>query len=237
MNKTKLFLIHYAGGSCYSYQFLRPFLNEFDFIPLEIPGRGKRIDEDNLETIVEATKDLFVQIKANIGRDTKHMIYGHSMGASLAFRVSLMLENNGYTPSYLIVSGNPGPGVRDPNKLKRSTLDDKNLVRELEQLGGIPEELLNNEELLSFFLPIIRADLRLIEESWRDDDFKKINCPIYALMGEEEELRNEIENWSKFTSSYFKCKIFKGNHFFILEHVKPLVKIFNDCKQAIDLKA
>jgi external thioesterase TEII len=45
MEKPQLFLLHFAGGSCYSFQFMLPYLKDFNVLPIELPGRGRRIKE------------------------------------------------------------------------------------------------------------------------------------------------------------------------------------------------
>ncbi len=49
MKKTQLFLLHFAGGNYYSFRFMFPQLNEFEIIPVELPGRGKRMKENLLK--------------------------------------------------------------------------------------------------------------------------------------------------------------------------------------------
>src|SRR5579859_5869614 len=101
MMKPKLFLLHFAGGNCYSFQFMSSLLNEFDVISPELPGRGKRMKEELLKDFELAALDIYEQVAKQNGA-SRFMIYGHSMGAYLALRVSRMLEMEGKPPAYLI---------------------------------------------------------------------------------------------------------------------------------------
>ena len=107
--------MHFAGGSCYSYRFLQPYLDEWDFIPLELPGRGKRLHEQLLRDFDKAAEDLCGQITAAAG-EAAFMIYGHSLGAILAVKVAALLEEKEINPLHVVVSGNPGPGIPDDYK-------------------------------------------------------------------------------------------------------------------------
>ncbi|WP_265960998.1 thioesterase II family protein [Aquimarina muelleri] len=234
-NKMQLFLLHFAGGSCYSFDFLRSYINtDIDFIPLEIPGRGKRFKESPLKNKKEAIQDYVNQVKS-LRNDQPYLIYGHSMGATLGLSVVNEMQKRGDLPLHLIVSGNPGPGIKELEvKQQRYLMNDSDFKKELRKLGGVPEEVLESEELYDFFGPIMRADFEILEKDDFSEEEIKIDAPIFALMGSEEEKKGRIENWKNFTSKSFSSQIFKGNHFFIHDYPKELAQIIIDrCTVAI----
>src|SRR6201995_2651906 len=87
LNNPHLFLLHFAGGNFYSFQPWIPYLQEFDVLSLELPGRGRRINEPLLKDFDQAARDFYNQIEKRM-RPGKFLIYGHSRGAYLALRVS-----------------------------------------------------------------------------------------------------------------------------------------------------
>lgn len=220
---TQVFLLHFAGGNSYSFNFLRPFLpGNFDFLLIELPGRGKRSDEKLLSAESEAIDDLVNQI-TSLRNGRPYIIFGHSMGAHLGLRITKKMEELSDCPKRLVVAGNAGPGTGD-EKL-RSKMNDEELKQELLNLGGVPNDVLENEELFSFFSPIMRSDFKILEESEPFSAGFKVSTPIVAVMGEKEEAVEEIENWKNFTSRNFKSYILPGNHFFIHDHPAELVRI------------
>jgi external thioesterase TEII len=226
-DNVQIFLLHFGGGNVYSFQFLKPYLPVyFEFHPLELPGRGKRMSEKLLLTESEAVEDLLSQIKA-IRNHEPFLLYGHSMGASLGLKVTKRLEELGDPPKRLIVSGNAGPGTGEEKY--RSTMNDEDLKNELRTLGGAPEEVLNDTDLFDFFAPIMRSDFSLLENSEKLDLSFKIHSPIVAIMGDKEETCGEIENWKNFTLNEFKFHILPGNHFFIYDHPSDLMQIIKNC--------
>ncbi|MGB8191596.1 MAG: alpha/beta fold hydrolase [Chitinophagaceae bacterium] len=227
MKKPQLFLLHFAGGNCYSFQFLMPGLREFEVIALELPGRGKRMGEPLLKDFDSAAKDIFRQLSAKI-TSPEFMIYGHSMGAYLTLRVANMLEKTGKSPACIIVSGNAGPGLSERNEKKRYLMETPDLKEELKKIGGVPTELLEHEELFGFFEPILRADFEVAENNGLDDE-PPVNVPLYAMMGSEEEEVEEIANWSRYTTSTFKSEVLQGDHFFINKHPKRIAEIMKEC--------
>ncbi len=219
--KPQLFLLHFAGGNCNSYQFLRPYLKEFEVVPLELPGRGRRIHEPLLKNFDQAAEDFFRQIVSKLS-SPHFMIYGHSMGARLGLRVCSLLETIGKFPIHLFVTGNCGPTGADDKRTYLLNYGD--FVAELKRLGGVPLEIMENKELFNFFEPILRADFEIIE---KDDRYieSPVQCPIYAVMGSGEEKTELISNWSEFTRSRFSFEILEGDHFFIFKHAHRIGRI------------
>lgn len=227
-NKTQLFMLHFSGGNCYSFQFIKPHLPaDYEFHPLELPGRGKRIKEELMLTEAAAIDDLVAQITSRRNRQP-YLIFGHSMGAALGLKVCKRLEELRDPPERLIVAGNAGPGTGKEDKC-RSKMNDEELKDELRKLGGVSEEVLGNDDLFNFFAPIMRSDFRILEEGEEITPEFKLRSPITAVMGDKEETSEKIGNWKNFTFSEFRSYLLPGNHFFIHDHPSDLMKIINNC--------
>lgn len=232
-SKVQLFLLHFAGGSRYSFDFLKEYLqHEVEFIPLELPGRGKRLGETLIKDKKTAIHDYCKQIQT-LRNSKPYLIYGHSMGATLGISVAYEMQEKNDAPEALIVSGNSGPGTvpvdNEGNEIlikNRYLMSTPDFINELIELGGVPEEVLNNKEIFDFFEPILRADFEVLE---KETDFIEkdilISIPIHALMGTEEKTSHQVTNWQRFTTEKLQYAIEKGNHFFIHEHVQKLSEI------------
>ncbi|MGO4294460.1 thioesterase II family protein [Chitinophaga sp. RAB17] len=231
MKKPQLFLLHFAGGNCYSFQELASLLKDFEVISLELPGRGRRIGESLLRDFDLAALDFYNQIIKRV-TSPHFLIYGHSMGAFLGLTVSGMLEKAGRPPAYLFVSGNAGPGVQI--RKKRYELASEAFVQELLDMGGAPEEFIKDKELFDFFEPILRADFEIVEKNEIKIE-PAISAPLYAIMGSEEEYVEQIANWRHFTRSKFNCEIMEGGHFFIHKHPEKIAGIIRDSYRNIAL--
>lgn len=221
MEKTQLFFIHFAGGNIYSFRFMYAYLKEFDIISLELPGRGKRVNENLIKDFDTAAIDVYHQLRLK-RNSAKYIIFGHSMGASLALRVAGLMEEQQDAPQQIFVSGNPGPGVRDTRN--RYLMNHEDFVSELKKMGGVSDDLINNKELFDFFEPILRADFEIAERNELASD-QPIGTPIYAMMGSEEGRIDEITNWASYTHSEFDYEIIEGDHFFINNHAAKISNI------------
>lgn len=222
MKKKQLFLLHFAGGSVYSFEFLKSNSIDFEMIPFELPGRGKRMKEKLLTSFKEAVDDMYSQIVEKLD-GSPFIVYGHSLGSSIGLGVTELLEKNNTPPLCLIVSGNAGPGQAPATK--RSDLERNDFIAMLNELGGLPEELLRSEPLLDFVLPILRADFKIVEENFYLQN-TIIQSPIVAVMGNSEKYVDKINNWKNHTVSEFTSFILKGNHFFIHDNADKLIEIF-----------
>lgn len=235
MQKTKLFLLHFAGGNCYSYQFLQPELSKsFDVVVLELPGRGKRMGEPLIKAMDVAVKDLLKQVLPHLNSTDGFMIFGHSLGATLAWLLTLKLERMGYYPDQLIVSGNPGPNVGETKGMSRMSQPD--LIQELRKMGGVSDELFAHKELFEFFEPALRADFALSECRFDMSTDQRVETPLYAIMGDIEDDVAHIQNWGQYCQE-FDYAIMEGDHFFIHQQKQSLIKLFRGLDRQYALKS
>ncbi len=59
------------------------------------------------------------------------------------------------------------------------------------ELGGTPEELSNNKELLDIFIPIIRNDFKILENYNYEKKEDKIECDVSILNGKQDSINLE----------------------------------------------
>jgi len=169
----------------------------------------------------EAATDIYNQITKTLS-SASFIIFGHSLGAYLALIVAGMLENNNYHPAYVFVSGATPASMT--LKKNRYLLKDADFLHELQKMGGMPKELINDVDFQRFFLPILRADFKLVEK-FNIEQATTLKAPIYAFIGSDEENIKEIQQWEKFTCSSFQYKIMQGDHFFLFNHATEIGQI------------
>src|SRR5580692_11099354 len=92
-----LFGVPYAGGNSWAYRPLEAHLPAaIQLEGLELPGRGRRTGERLCSSLDELADDLFAHLpRAGVGR---YAFFGHSMGALLAFLVTLRIREAGLPP-------------------------------------------------------------------------------------------------------------------------------------------
>jgi medium-chain acyl-[acyl-carrier-protein] hydrolase len=148
--------------------------------------------------------------------DLPFVFFGHSMGALVAFEVQRQLRRaNGVLAKHLFVSGRRAPHLKS-RKRDLHKLPDPEFKRELLLFNGTPEQVLRDYELMQLLLPMLRADFRVCETHIYSPE-EPGPAPISAFGGinDPEASREELEGWSKHTTSTMSLRMFPGDHFFL----------------------
>jgi surfactin synthase thioesterase subunit len=211
----QLFCFSHAGGGP---SFFRPWgaglRPEIAVRRVLLPGREGRLEEPPFRHIADLLDPLCAGLEPHL--DQPYALFGHSMGALVAYEVARRLSAAGTAgPACLIVSGRAAPGLaRDRRRL--SGLPDDEFVSEVARLNGIPPEVQSDPELLSLLLPALRADYELAE-TYHPLPGGHLNCPVVAYMStsDPEVQYTEMLAWRKVTSGEFSIRVFRGDHFYL----------------------
>ncbi len=219
----------HAGGAASAYHKLSAGLAQagVQAVAVQYPGRQDRFREscaERLETVVDA---VLAELAGAYDDGAPQALFGHSMGAVIAFEAARRLEALGRGPSVLFVSGRQAPSLPWPPPGTRSLrdADDAELVRELTALSGDTAAALAHPELLAFALPALRGDYRMLEDH-RYVPGPRLSCPVVALAGDQDP-RVEVANvarWEEETRGGFEMRVLPGGHFFVQEQVDEVVK-------------
>lgn len=224
-----LICLPFAGGNKFSYrQYAEkapPFLH---ITTLEYSGRGSRIKEPLMPDIHKMTDDLYNQIRNKVDH-INYAIYGHSLGGLLAYLLTRkLLQNNHKAPLHLFITGTSGPSAPERLEKKRSLLNKEDFIKEIKEFGGMPDEILQNEELLYFFEPILRSDFKASENYFHTPQ-APFNIPVTVITGTDEDMeKEEIETWQKETTQVVDFKVMEGNHFFIYNYIEEILGIISN---------
>lgn len=224
MNRINLFCLPYAGGSRSAYyQYAKISPDNLSIVPIELPGRGARFSEPPLTDIHLMVNDVFKQIRRQL--DHPYAIYGHSMGAILGYLLARKIEAERLNPPlHLFFTGSGGPSMLKKER-KLFELERPALAKALKEMGGMPDDILNNDHHLDIFLPILRADFRAME-TFEYVQREKLNIPLSVITGSEEGISLEkIEAWRKETIATVDIRKLPGNHFFIFEYGSAVIEL------------
>jgi surfactin synthase thioesterase subunit len=228
MNVINLFCLPFAGGSKFSYrkyeEIAPPHIN---MIPLEYPGRGARIRSPLITDVNLLTQDIYSQIEGmlNVG---KYAIYGHSMGGLLGYLLSKEIVRRGQTPPvHIFITGTMGPSALARELKKRHLLEKEDFIEELKGLNGSPREILEDDDLLEYFEPILRADFK-VSETYVYEKTDPLEIPFTVITGTDEDMNVvDIKLWQNESTLHVDFISMKGNHFFILDHSNEIVEIIS----------
>ena len=211
----RLYCFPYAGGGASAYTtWPNDLTTEVEVCSVQIPGRESRLSEapfTRLSLLVMALAEaLSPQLKKPFA------FFGHSMGALVCFELARELRRcKRPMPDHLFISGHRAPHLPDPSH-PIHTLPEKELVQELDQLHGTPEVILQHTELMQLILPVLRSDLEMCE-TYVYTCQPPLECPIsvYGGLQDPRVSREELVAWHTQTSGAFRIQMFPGDHFFI----------------------
>lgn len=221
-NQAVIFCPH-AGGSPNQYRiFSEYFPSAVNLSGVMLPGRnGWNVQFP--KSLHEAADALANVINKKANENLQISLFGHSMGALLAYETAKRL---GSAIKHLFVSGHVAPHIRLHNT-KRYALNDQALKNELLSLSGTQKEIIENSELMDLLLPAIRNDFMLCDTyQFQNAENKVLSCPITAFgsIDDDRMCYKDVEIWSEYTSLNFESYRYAGSHFFIFDHVFSIVQ-------------
>jgi medium-chain acyl-[acyl-carrier-protein] hydrolase len=183
-------------------------------LPIQLPGHFTRISEPAHKTMQPLVDTLASEIASEL--ETPYALFGHSMGAAIAFDLSQELVRRGQpSPVELFVSARQAPHIPSTRQPIHA-LPEHQFVAAIRRLGGTPQGVLETREIAAIALPMLRADLEL-SESYVRELGRPLPFPITAFAGAHDQLCPPIDvrSWSQCTSARFEAHTFDGDHFFL----------------------
>ncbi len=202
---------HAGGGSGRFRQWHRCLPPCVHLVLPVLPGRENRFGDKPLASIEEITRDAMAQIEeANVDRVA---LVGLSFGALAAYELAAHLEASGRSVEALFVASQRAPATPAPT-VKWHCMDNGTLAAKLVALGGMAREDAEDEEFLSVFLDVIRADLRVSETYLRPTTRDPLNCPIYFYRGNNDSAISVDDGaaWQS-ESATVRMRILDAGHF------------------------
>lgn len=225
--KLRLICFSYAGGNSATYVPWLPLLPNFvELAVIQLPGRGVRIFDEPYQTMATMVNDI---VNAVGKLDTKPFIfYGHSMGARVAYEVTLALWRRQYRlPIHFIAAGSGAPCVVY-SKDHIHHLPDDEFIAEVGALNGSSQEVLSNSEIMQLILPALRADFRIIE-NYCNASKLVIPAKISVFSGDKDDIECEnLEKWLGLFQSNTGLHWIAGDHYFVDKNREDLLAALNN---------
>jgi surfactin synthase thioesterase subunit len=213
--RVRLFCFSYAGGGSAVY---RPFAlalpESIEALGVLLPARERRLREPALRSIEEIVSGMLPSLAAEL--DRPFAFFGHSMGSMVAYEVARVLPAHGLpSPAHLLVSGRRAPHLRDTDPPLAHLPNDAFVDAIVRRYGGIPEEILQNRDILELLLPALRADMAAIE-AHRHEPGPLLPCPISMFGGHDDPraTTDVLAPWQEHTLAHTFIRQFHGGHFY-----------------------
>ncbi|MFE6751060.1 thioesterase II family protein [Kitasatospora purpeofusca] len=210
---TVLFCFPHAGGAA---SFFGPWAEEapahVEVHAAQYPGREDRFGAPPVAGIGQLADILADEVGQVRGR--RVILFGHSMGALVAYEVARRLEAVDAPVSRLVVSAMGAPHKVAGTFARLDGLP--SAMAELRRLGGTDNAILGAPGFLEFLAPTFKADSDLVAEYRHAHDGRLDSTPVDVYLGEFDPglRRSEIEYWAELATSV-KITIFTGDHFYL----------------------
>lgn len=220
--EVNLVCLPHAGAGASSFtRWLSLFPASIAPVRVQLPGREDAAAEPPLRRACEAVEALLPHLAPLTG--TRLALYGHSMGAVVAFELARALSARGVAVRHLFVSGR-----RAPHLPARGTpihrASDEDLAAALTAAGA---DLTGaGPAFLRYALRLVRADLALSEE-YQCREGAGLHCPITVFHGSGDPIvgTEEARAWNRHTNARFTVHTFPGDHFFHQRHRAAIVAL------------
>ncbi|WP_158578814.1 thioesterase II family protein [Spongiactinospora rosea] len=222
---ARLICLPHAGGAASFFrgwgQAAPPWLEVW---AVQYPGREDRLAEDLIGDIGPLA-DGVADALAATARDLPAALFGHSMGAAVAYETTRrLLTGPAAAPAALYVSACPAPGPVTGKT--RRLLDDGALAADLLAQGATSPIVLDDPELREIVLAIVRNDYHLIE-TYRRGPAAPLPVPITAFGADHDDTvdAGRISAWAADTSAGFTLHPMPGDHFYLVPGRDALIKV------------
>jgi medium-chain acyl-[acyl-carrier-protein] hydrolase len=224
--RLRLYCLPHAGGGAAVYAAWANLLPpDVELCRIQLPGRENRLREAPFDALLPLVEVVAQVLRPQL--DLPFALFGHSMGALIAFELARQLRrDNGVTPAQLFVSGRWAPHWPSPDPALAQLPDAEFMAALRARYNNIPDVVANDPELLAIYVPLLRADVTLLDTYVYTSE-RALDCPIVALGGVDDARvpRASLEAWREHSTQPVVVQQFPGGHFYLQSERSALLNV------------
>lgn len=224
-DRTTLLCVPFAGaGPSFFHPWRELSAGRWRVTSVELPGRERRLLEEPYRNVVDAAKAEVDGIAADLGAGARAVLFGHSLGAVLAYELVHLLSKRDVHVERLIVSGSPGPWTQ--RERRAAGLQGDEFLSRVEEFAGFRHEALDHPEMRELILPTLQADCEM-HEAYVPSFEGPVSVPIHSLRGDSDGLvtAEEAQQWRDATTAGFGYQEFPGDHMYLVDHGREILDV------------
>ena len=231
---ARIFCFPHAGGSPRAFLDWQAELGEdAEILAICRPGREHRAAEPapTIEKLIDGAAAAIAAVTEADGRP--FYLFGHSLGALVAFEVCRQLQGSA-VPRHFIASGCSAPSLLPSQRVKEiAKLTGIQFAEAIGFFGGLPAEVIADDEVRDLLLPGLIADFRMAV-GYRYQPGPRLSVPATLVVGHDDPhvKAAQVEPWSnEFTRSPDRHWV-DGGHFYFEPRPSAAVDILRSLVQA-----
>jgi surfactin synthase thioesterase subunit len=231
---ARIFCFPHAGGSPRAFLDWQAYLGEdAEILAICRPGREHRAAQPapTIEMLIEGAAAAITAVSEADGRP--FYLFGHSLGALVAFEVCRRLPRL-VTPRHFVVSGCAAPSLLPSQRVQEiAKLTGIQFAEAIGFFGGLPAEVIADEEMRDLLLPGLIADFRMAV-GYRYQVGPPLEVPATLVVGRDDPhvKAAQIEPWNdEFTRPPERRWVDDG-HFYFESRPAAAVDILRSLVQA-----
>ncbi|MGW5231255.1 thioesterase II family protein [Streptomyces nodosus] len=216
-----LVFVHHAGGSAAAFvPFVRWLPLEWNLLSVDLPGRLMTTGERACRTSSEAVDFLLSRLRPQL--NGPFAMFGHSMGALIAFEAARELSQKGMPPVWVGLSGAAAPESRR-DRVQRHLWPREQLTAFMHELGGTPESVFEMPDVLDLMVRVLRQDLTIVD-TYRRHAGPQLHIPIAVFTGRNDPMAppEAAAFWSEHTTARTTMHSWPGGHFYLFDHAQAV---------------
>jgi surfactin synthase thioesterase subunit len=225
-NRSQLVCLPFAGAGASFFNEWKGLQPSIEILAVQLPGREKRFADEPHVDVQRAADEVAASLKQESQPDVPTAIFGHSLGAVLAFEVARRMATSGfYATLALVVSGSPDPWTQRSSRAS-DLADDAAFIAKVTEFSGYAHEALEDPLMRELLLPALRADVQM-HENYRPGSDASLEVPVLTVRGTEDSLvaQDQVERWSKATKSRVTHAQLPGGHMYFAGNPGPLLDL------------
>ncbi|MGW8952652.1 thioesterase II family protein [Streptomyces sp. NPDC055709] len=223
----RLVCFPHAGGWPFFFQSWSKELTDFEVYSVCYPGRAEPVAEEPVRELVPMAR-LIAEETAASADGRRLVLFGHSMGAIVAYETARALEARDCQVDRLIVSGARAPQLMAAGSPKVPR-GEQAVIETVTELGGTDPELLRDPDFRELLLPAITADFEMLG-AYVQTDRAPLECAVTALVADADPRVTvaEAAAWRESTRGPFRLRTVPGGHFYLASD-PPFDAVREDC--------
>lgn len=211
-----------AGASAYR-EFAREHSRHFAVWVCQYPGRQDRVREPAATTLAELARGAWDEYRT-AGVAGELTVFGHSMGAFVAFEFVRLAQAAGVPVRLLCPSASVAPWAAD--QLPSHPTDDESLLAHLAALDGTGDTVMASHQLMRLALPVVRADYRAFDAYTCGGDVR-VQARVHVVGGSDDPYVSpgDLFGWQRHAEQEIAVTVFEGGHFHLHHHGAEIAEL------------